>query len=155
MRHFVFYSKIEAYLTPSMMSSEVWRLCGLLVMWVHIQCLPVYACLLVCVPVMEHLIAAVMYPHYAPVPWPSHPAHWSSPGGTRCQGFPFSLSLLPSACPSDSILPIPQPVWSAESSGWSLTAMDRWLQFGDVNWTSLFQKYTGCIAGHVQWPHNK
>lgn len=31
-------------------------------------CLLVSACHLVCVPVIEYLIAAVMYPHYAPVP---------------------------------------------------------------------------------------
>lgn len=107
------WSEIEAYLTSSaLISSEglmvIWHLCGPTGdVGAQLECVG----LLVCAPVIEHLIAAVMYPHYAPVPWPSHPAYRSS-WGTGESGLPL-LSAPPSPCPSDSKPPSPnlQPCW--------------------------------------------
>lgn len=88
-------------------------------------------CLLVCVPVIEHLIAAVMYPHYAPIPWPSHLAYWSSPGGLGCLGFPFSPLLhIPILWPSGCKSPVPQPAFRVKC--WVVLLTNN---YGLVMWT--------------------
>lgn len=69
---------------------------------------------------------------------PSHDRHTQPTGPLlREQDVRASplVSPLPTACPSDSGLPIPQLVRLAELSTGSLTAIDQCLQFGDVNWT--------------------
>lgn len=86
------YSKTGVYLTSSArISSGVWCQPGLLLIQLYVCCPP--SCLLVCLPVTEHLIAAVMYPHYVPIPWPSHLASMALSGGAGCLGFHVSLSL--------------------------------------------------------------
>lgn len=69
----------------------------------------VYSCLLACVSVVEHLDAAVMYPHYASVPWPSHLAYCSSPWRIKYLGFP--LSLAPFNCLPLWLYPSHPPTW--------------------------------------------
>lgn len=91
----------------------IWCLCGAIGdvgAQSECVCLCVCVCLLVCVPVTEHLIAAVMYPHYAPVPWPSHPALPDLSWGPRMSGLPL-LSTPPAPNPLPFWLqpPIPQP----------------------------------------------
>lgn len=96
------YSKTGVYLTSSVrISSGVWCQPGLLVIRLYLCCPP--SCLLVCLPVTEHLIAAVMYPHYVPIPWPSHLASMALSRGNRVLGLP-RLSLSLSQHPFHSIL---------------------------------------------------
>lgn len=69
---------------------------------------------------------------------PSHDRHTQTTGPLlREQDVRASplVSPLPTVCPSDSGLPIPQLVRLAELSRGSLTAIDQCLQFGDVNRT--------------------
>lgn len=98
------YSKTGVYLTSSArISSGVWCQPGLLAIRLYVWCPS--SCLLVCLPVTEHLIAAVMYPHYVPIPWPSHLASMALSGGNRMLGLPrLSLSLSLSQHPFHSIL---------------------------------------------------
>lgn len=91
------YSETGVYLTSSTrISSGVWCQPGLLVIRLYVCCPP--SCLPVCLLVTEHLIAAVMYPHYVPIPWPSHLASMALSGGNWVLGLPrlsFSLSQHP------------------------------------------------------------
>lgn len=114
------YSKTGVYLTSSArISSGVWCQPGLLVIWLYVCCPP--SCLLVCLPVTEHLIAAVMYPHYVPIPWPSHLASMAFSGGNWVLGLPrlLSLSLSLSLSTSFSLHPLSFSFWIAELSRWS------------------------------------
>lgn len=96
----------------------------------------VYACRLVGAPVIEYLIAAVMHPHYAPIPWPSHPAYWFSPGGLGSLGFPFyPLLHLPIPYPSDSNLPHPPACTQCEVLSRTDLSLLLTSDCGIINWT--------------------
>lgn len=119
--HFAFGSQLRL-IYPLYITVMVMTVCG--DHWLHTA-----GC--VSLPVTEYLIAAVMYPHYAPISWPSHPLCCYSLGETGISGL-----LVLSAAPAPTIpfpyFPSPHPhhlhaKWSAESC-WPLSmAADQWL----------------------------
>lgn len=89
------YSETGVYSTSSArINSGVWCQPGPGVIRRCVCCTPSW--LFVCLSVTEHLIAAVMYPHYVPIPGPSHLAHMALSGENRVLGLPCrSLSIFP------------------------------------------------------------
>lgn len=111
----------------------MWYPCWPLVMCAHGR----YTSAYVCLPVIEYLIAAVMHPHYASIPWPSNPDCCSSPGDLGVSASPSILSSI--SCKALPLFRLQRPTspillsaWSAESC-WPPSA-DWWLWFGCVNW---------------------